>query len=105
MRATRANWDHGALEEASDTFDYVAVSHRDAHNWNTPSGTWRGEERALAFEDPDQPEEVMIVDRVASTPIREAVSMGECVDAICGAARRFRPAAEWSTTTSAAITP
>jgi len=33
MRATRANWDHGALEEASDTFDYVAVSHRDAHNW------------------------------------------------------------------------
>src|SRR6185503_20890675 len=58
MRATRANWDHGALEEASDTFDYVAVSHRDAHNWNSPSGTWRGEERAPAFEDPYQPEDV-----------------------------------------------
>ncbi|MDP9282395.1 MAG: hypothetical protein M3P38_09900 [Chloroflexota bacterium] len=76
MRATLANRHDRTLDKASDTFDYVSVSHRHSYDWNASSGRWRGEERALAFEDPDQPVEVLIVDRVASTPIREPVSMG-----------------------------
>jgi hypothetical protein len=105
MRATLANRDHRALDECPNPLDDIPVGHRDSYDWNTPPGGWRGEERALAFEDPDQPEEVLIVDRVASTPMREAVSMGQCVDAICGAAKQFRTATGWSTTISAAITP
>ena len=62
MRATLANRHHRALEEVSDPFDYVSISHRDSHDRSASPEGRRGEERALAFEDPDQPEEVLIVD-------------------------------------------
>jgi hypothetical protein len=62
MRATLPNRHHRSLEKSGDAFDDVSVGHRDAYDWSTASGGWRGEERALAFEDPDQPVEVLIVD-------------------------------------------
>jgi hypothetical protein len=62
MRATLANRHHRTLDKASDTFDDVSVGHRHPYDWDTSSGRWRGEERALAFEDPGQPVEVSIVD-------------------------------------------
>jgi len=62
MRATLANRDHRALDKCPNALDDIPVSHRGSNDWNTSSGRWRGEERALRFEDPDQPVEVLIVD-------------------------------------------
>lgn len=62
MRVTFANCYHRTLDKVSDTFDDVSVGHRHSDDWSTACGWWRGEERALAFEDPDQPVEVLIVD-------------------------------------------
>ena len=105
MRATLANRDYRTLDEPSNPIDYVAVSHRHSNDRNPSARRWRGDERALAFEDPDQPVEVLIVDECIYADSRGRVNAGDSVDAICGATRRFRPAAEGSTTPSAAITP
>ena len=64
MQATFTNGHHSALDESPNAFDYVTIGHRHSNDWDASSRWRRGEKGALAFEDPDQPEEITIVDGV-----------------------------------------